>query len=389
MILEIEDKDLEEIINIRHDIHAHPEISGKEIRTTELIKDFAKSLDHIEEVSIPIASGAVFRLKSDKGGKTIAIRSDIDAISQQEDLDIPYKSKCPGIMHACGHDLHISILMACMNILSKNRDRLRGDVVFVFQNSEETTKGAKELIDKGLFDKVNIDYFLGYHNWPLVDAGKVIVKKGALMAAKTNFIIEVIGRGGHGSDPHLNIDPIVCAGHIITGLQTVISRNTDPKAPILLSINSIRGGSEDNLLVDTCKMTATIRSLDKKNFAIARQRAKELIRNIAKAFSCEVKITYTDDIDLVYNSEDMYELARGFAEEIVGRDKLVDIEATMASEDFSLYMQRVPSFMYWFGSSGDGFSKNPLHTKKFYASDKAIKSSAQVLVNAVLGLQGK
>lgn len=384
MTLRIDEKDLEEIIKIRHDLHQNPELSGKEYRTTDIIRNFVRESPKVEILDFPIETGLVFKLKTGKAGKVIGLRSDIDAIRQTEETDLSYKSKIEGIMHACGHDFHMASLLGAYKILEKNIDKLKGDVLFVFQRSEETTKGAKELVDLGLFEKEKIDMFFGFHNWPMVNSGKIILKKGGLMAGKSNFVLEIIGRGGHGSNPHLNIDPIVCASNIVMSLQTVISRNMDPQSATLLSINSIKGGSEDNLVVDSVRMTATIRSLDEKSFKRAIERMEAMVKEISAAYECKYKISYTDMIPLVYNSDTMYELAEKVASDLLGKENIVKTAPTMASEDFAFFMEKVPSFMYWFGSGEEGREKNPLHTKNFYASDKGIKTAAETLANSVL-----
>lgn len=201
MTLKVGQEDLEDIIKIRHDIHQNPEASNEEYRTTKVIKSYLEGLENIEIIDFPIKTGLVARLNTKKSGKTIAVRADIDALKQVEETDISYKSQKNGLMHACGHDLHTAILLALAKLASKNIDKLNGDVIFIFQRAEEITKGAKELIDKGLFDKINIDMALGFHNWPEEDYGKVIIKKGPLMAGKINFTIKVRGKGQHGSMP--------------------------------------------------------------------------------------------------------------------------------------------------------------------------------------------
>lgn len=387
MTLRIDEKDLEEIISTRHDFHQYPEISGEEYRTTGILKNFIKDYEDVEIIDLPLKTGLVFKIKTGKVEKCVGLRSDIDAIRQNEENNLSYKSLKAGLMHACGHDFHMASLLGAFKILYKNRKDLKGDVIFVFQNSEETTKGAKELVDLGLFDKEKIAYFFGLHNWPLVDFGKVILKKGPLMSTKTNFKIEIIGKGGHGSNPHLNIDPIVCASNIVMSLQTIISRNMNPQRSNLLSINSINGGSKDNLVVDSVTMTATIRSLDQRSFDRAIARMETMVGQIAGAYECSYRIDYTDRIPMVYNTDFMYDLAKKTAVEVVGESNIENTEATMASEDFAFFMEKVPSFMYWFGSGESGIEKNPLHSKKFFASDKGIKTAAETLANSVINAQ--
>lgn len=386
-MLEISEESLGEIIKIRHDIHRHPEISEKEFRTTKIIREFLEKIDEIEIIDFPIETGLIARIKSGKNGEVIGIRADIDALLQKEETDVSYKSEIDKVMHACGHDYHTSVVLAIAKLLSENKEKLKGDVVFIFQRAEEITTGAKEYIDKGLFEKVKIDKVLGLHNWPEIDYGKAIIKNGALMSTKVNFKIEIIGKGQHGSMPHLNIDPIVCASNIVMALQTIISRNTNPFDSTVLSVNSINGGSENNLVVDRTHLSATIRSLSEKSLEKSVKRMEEIVKNIAEAYECKYEIKYTEKIPLVYNPKEMYEKVLKSAEKILGEENIIKEGQTMASEDFAFYMKKVPGFFYWFGSGEENHKKEALHSKNFYCSDKAIKPAVEVIANAVLDLQ--
>lgn len=387
MSFSLSDDILEKIIEIRHDIHMNPEVSGKEVRTTGIIRKYLEKLDNIEIIDFPIETGLIARLNTGKKGTVVGIRADIDALPQREETDVSYKSKIENVMHACGHDYHTSVLLAIATVLSQHRDELYGDVVFIFQRSEEITRGAKEYIDKGLFKKVKIDRVIGLHNWPEVDFGKAIIKKGSLMSSKVNFKIDIIGKGQHGSMPHLNIDPIVCASNIVMALQTIISRNTNPFDNAVLSVNSISGGSEDNLVVDKTHLSATIRSLSESNLEKSIKRMEAIVENIATAYECKYKITYTEKIPSVYNGEEMYEKVLKSAEKILGKENIITEGHTMASEDFAFYMKEVPGFFYWFGSGEEGHAKEALHSKNFYCSDKAIRPAVEVMATCVLDLQ--
>ena len=379
MSFSLSDDILEKIIEIRHDIHMNPEVSGKEVRTTGIIRKYLEKLDNIEIIDFPIETGLIARLNTGKKGTVVGIRADIDALPQKEETDVSYKSKIENVMHACGHDYHTSVLLAIATVLSQHRDELYGDVVFIFQRSEEITRGAKEYIDKGLFKKVKIDRVIGLHNWPEVDFGKAIIKKGSLMSSKVNFKIDIFGKGQHGSMPHLNIDPIVCASNIVMALQTIISRNTNPFDNAVLSVNSISGGSEDNLVVDKTHLSATIRSLSESNLEKSIKRMEAIVENIATAYECKYKITYTEKIPSVYNGEEMYEKVLKSAEKILGKENIITEGHTMASEDFAFYMKEVPGFFYWFGSGEEGHAKEALHSKNFYCSDKAIRTAVEVM----------
>ena len=207
------------------------------------------------------------------------------------------------------------------------------------------------------------------------------------MSTKVNFKIEIIGKGQHGSMPHLNIDPIVCASNIVMALQTIISRNTNPFDSTVLSVNSINGGSENNLVVDRTHLSATIRSLSEKSLEKSVKRMEEIVKNMASAYECKYEIKYTEKIPLVYNPEKMYEKVLKSAEKILGEENIIKEGQTMASEDFAFYMKKVPGFFYWFGSGEENHKKEALHSKNFYCSDKAIKPAVEVMANAVLDLQ--
>lgn len=375
------------IVEFRHYMHEYPELSNAEVETTKHIKEFLATVPGVEILPLPVKTGIVAMIKGNQSGKTIGLRCDIDAIAQTELYECPYKSKVAGVMHACGHDIHTASLLGATLLLSRLRDKMMGNVVLLFQKAEETTSGAKEMIEAGFLDITQPDMFFGLHNWPTVPAGKVICKQGALMAAKTNFKVKIIGHGGHGSMPHLNIDPIVCSAAVIMSLQTVLSRNINPLDAVVFSINSINGGSVDNLVVDDTSMTATIRSLSESGMQRAKERMEKIVYDTCKAYECKAEITYIDDIPLTYNAEAMYDLAYKAAERVVGAENIVTIEPTLASEDFAFIMEQIPSFMYWFGSAIEGESIEALHQPYYHASDETIRTAAEVLANAVLTAQ--
>ena len=303
------------IIDFRHDMHMYPELSHRELRTSGNIKSFLSSLEGIEILELPKeTTGVVARLVGGKPGCEIGLRADIDAICQTEDNDLPWKSREAGIMHACGHDFHTAGLLGAAMILSRNRDEVPGTVDFLFQEAEETTDGARKMIDSGLFEVIHPAAFFGEHNRPEVPVGKVVCKNGALMAAKTNFVIRIFGRGGHGSMPHLCVDPIVASAAIIQSLQTIVSRNTDPLESVVLSVGSIHGGSIENLVVDKVEMTASIRALSVEARERAVRRMETVVRSTAEAYECRAEIEYREILPLTFNGEKMYKIAVRAAE---------------------------------------------------------------------------
>ena len=371
------------IIEFRHDMHMYPELSHREFRTTDSIKAFLASLEGIEILELPKkTTGVVARIKGGKPGPEIGLRADIDAICQTEDNDLPWKSRESGIMHACGHDFHTAGLLGAAMILTRIREEVPGTVDFLFQEAEETTDGAREMIDAGLFEVIHPEAFFGEHNRPEVPAGKVVCKNGALMAAKTNFVIRVIGRGGHGSMPHLCVDPIVASAAIIQSLQTIVSRNTDPLESVVLSVGSIHGGSIENLVVDKVEMTASIRALSIEARERAVSRMETVVRKTAEAYECRAEIEYREILPLTFNSEEMYKAAVRAAEMAVGSANVIDVPPTLASEDFSIFMEKVPSFFYWIGSGTFGETSYAWHQSRFKADDAGIRVAAEVMAAA-------
>ena len=293
----------------RHDLHRNPELSGKEYRTTEKIREFLSTLPGCSIISLPVKTGIVARIPGN--GDEIMLRADIDALPQTEETPIPWKSSVPGVMHACGHDLHTAALCGAALLLSRLKQEGEDlpTVDLVFQPYEEGTRGAGMMIEAGLFDHIHPKVCFGMHNWPSIEIGKVACIEGAVMSAKRNFDIIVYGAGGHGSMPHLNIDPIVCAAAMIQSLQTVVSRNVNPVDAAILSINMIEGGSPANLVVDKVLMKATVRSLSEETLDRMINRVETIVENTAAAYACRSEIIWNEHIPAVWNSPEMTEEA--------------------------------------------------------------------------------
>ncbi len=368
------------ILDFKRDMHMHPELSHKEIRTTEKIKEFLAGVPSCRILPLPLETGVLAVIDGNGEGPEIMLRADIDALPQTEQFESPWKSEAPGVMHACGHDFHTAALLGAALILNRAKEQgeLDGRVDLVFQPAEEDTSGAKQLIDAGLFEQIHPDFCFGLHNWPSVQTGKIVCREGALMAAKRNFEIRIYGRGGHGSMPHLNVDPIVCAAAVVQSLQTVVSRNTDPLESAVLSVNLISGGSPDNLVVDRIMMRGTVRSLSDKVLERAIDRCGTIVEKTAGAYECRSEILWDDRIPAVFNSPEMTCLARQCAG--LTDFEITDAPPSLASEDFAFYRSFAPSFFYWVGSTAeDAPAVEELHRPRFHTDDRALAGAAQLL----------
>lgn len=377
-------EELYHIQEIKNKIHEKPELSNQEYETTRFIKHELEKLDGIEFIALPIKTGIVARIKGKMPGKTIALRADIDGIAQNEEAEVTIKSQVPGVMHACGHDFHTACLLGAALVLSRLRRNLCGDIILIFQPAEETTTGAQMLIEAGLLKKIHIDAIFGMHNRPEIPVGQVVVKEGSLMAAKSNFRIIVHGVGGHGSMPHKCEDPIICAAALIEGIQTIVSRNTDPFEPIVISIGSIHGGSTENLIVDKVEMTGSMRVLSEQVRQNAMKRLLNLVRGIAQTYGCTSELIIEETLPPVENNKPMIEIARKAAINTVGIDQIVTSQPSMASEDFSIFMEKIPGFFYWIGSGKTNETCYAWHNSKFSTNDEALETGANLLVQAVI-----
>lgn len=378
-------EDIRMLTRFRHDLHQHPELSRKEFRTTHKIREFLSALPGCRIISLPVETGVVAQISGGQGCGEIMLRADIDALPQTEQVEIPWKSTVPGVMHACGHDLHTTALCGAALMLARMKQEGQDlpTVDLVFQPAEEGTTGARMLIDAGLFDRIHPDACYGMHNWPSVEVGRVVCREGALMSAKRNFDIIVHGAGGHGSMPHLNVDPIVCAAAMISSLQTVVSRNINPLEAGILSINMIEGGSPANLVVDQVCMKATVRSLSEAVLDRMIERVKEIVDHTAQAYECHSELIWKERIPAVLNTPEMTQKAVRFAER--SGSILTDAVPSLASEDFALYREYVPSFFFWIGSRAAGADIHELHTPRFFADDSAIPHAAQLYASCAVG----
>ncbi len=384
MDIRLTDKEYGESLELRRDLHMHPELSNEEFRTTEKLKEKLSVLPGVRILPLDIKTGLVARIEGDGSGKEIMLRADIDALPQTEEYDSPWKSVNEGVMHACGHDVHTAALFGTALALSRiyEAGELKNTVDLVFQPAEEGTTGARKLIDAGLFELIHPSLCFGFHNWPSVPTGQIVCREGAIMAAKRNFEIRIFGSGGHGSMPHLNVDPIVCAAAVIQSLQTVISRNASPLEQAVLSVNRIEGGSPVNLVVDRVMMRATIRSLSEDTLERLIKRVETIVKETSAAYLCRSEIIWEEMVPTVYNTAEMTEIARDIASKT--GCAIIDLSPTLASEDFACYRKFVPSFYFWVGSAKEGEKVEELHRPGFHADDMTIRHGGDLFVAAAM-----
>ncbi|MBI1775916.1 MAG: amidohydrolase [Proteobacteria bacterium] len=343
-----------DLVAIRHDIHAHPEIAFEENRTSDIVA--ARLKEYGCEVHRGLAkTGVVGTLRTSNSPRSIGLRADMDALPIQEKNSFAHASTHAGKMHACGHDGHTTMLLGAARYLAETRN-FDGTVHFIFQPAEEGQGGGRVMVEEGLFQKFPCDKVFAMHNLPGLPVGTMAVKAGPLLAASDSWHITVKGRGGHGAMPHQGIDPFVVAAHIVLALQTIGSRNVDPLDSFVVSVGYMKGGDTHNVIPDEVEIGGTARALVPEVQDLIEKRMGEIARNTAAAFGATVDHKYMRRYPPTINNADEVAFAAKVAEEVCGKGKLErNIRPLMAGEDFSFMLQQVPGAMFWLGNgAGEG-----------------------------------
>ena len=370
----------EEIYSIRRHFHKYPELSFKEFNTAETISEYLDKLGISHKKGVG-KTGVVGEINFGPG-PTIALRADMDALPIQEENNLNYKSLNDGVMHACGHDGHMAILLGAANALSKNSKLKKGTVRFIFQPAEEGLGGAKYMIEDGCLDKV--DEIYGLHLWNYQLYGEVGIKNGPVMASADLFDIEVSGKGGHGATPQGTVDAIVVASNLVTMLQTIVSRNTNPLESTVLSIGKIKGGHNFNIISDKVHMSGTTRAYTEENRTMIKQRMKEVIEGVSKSFGADIKLNYKDGYPPTVNHSSQVEKVLEAAKSIVASGAK-NPYLSMGGEDFSYYLQNKPGCFFFVGSAPNEneILSTPHHCSHFNIDERALLIGASVYVNLI------
>lgn len=366
----------DEMIQIRRHIHQHPELSMQEYQTTELIMDTLKNTS-IALTKLPDDTGVIGVLRGGHDGRTLGLRADIDALPINEQTGLSFTSKREGIMHACGHDLHTTVLLGTALVLDRIKDTLSGNIKFIFQPGEEIMQGAKLIIEEGVLEKEpKVDEIICLHTWPLVDSGKIGVRKGPIMAAADTFEIIIEGSGGHAAHPHLSIDPIPVAGQIIGAFQTIISRRTSPLDSAVVTLGQIHGGNTNNTIAKNVTISGTIRSLSHELRKSIKKEIKEISENIGKAFNTGITVTFFPGSPPVINNDKLVDIMSEAVKENLGDNNLVYLrEPSLGGEDFSFYLQERDGMLFRIGTRNENeASQRSLHNPGIIFDEDAIST---------------
>ncbi len=355
----------------RRDIHAHPELGFEEHRTAKYVAEHLETFG-CDEVATGIGRTgvvAVIRGRTDKSNKVIGLRCDMDALPILEATGLAYASTNEGVMHACGHDGHTTMLLGAAKYLTETRN-FDGTAVLIFQPAEEGRGGGREMVNEGMLDRFGVQQVYGMHNKPGMAPGSFAIRPGPLLAAADRIYITVGGTGTHAAYPHLGRDPIVAASHIVIALQSIIARNVDPLESAVITIGRFRGGDAGNVIPESVKLVGTARTFSTKIQDIVEARTIETVEATARALGCEAEVTYKRDYPVTTNADHETSIAADVARAITGGDIDTNIPPSMGAEDFSFMLNERPGAMIWIGN---GDSAN-LHNPAYNFNDDVIPS---------------
>ncbi|CAI0920022.1 Uncharacterized hydrolase YxeP [Serratia entomophila] len=375
MIDKVIDGYLSQLTAIRHDIHQHPELGFEEFRTSDLVADYLNSWGY--EVHRGLAgTGVVGTLRVGDGAKRLGLRADMDALPMAENNGKPWSSCVANRMHGCGHDGHTTMLLGAARYLAQTRN-FNGTLHLIFQPAEETLEGGARMVQEGLFEHFPCDAIFAMHNMPGLPAGEFFFQHGPFMASSDQLVVTVQGRGGHGAMPHLAVDPVLVASHITVALQSIVSRNTDPLAAVVITVGSIKAGEAANVIPDSAEMKLSVRSLEPEGRTALLARIPALIETLAASFGASARVEHVNGAPALINDEAMTRFAHRVAEQQFGAARAhYGAKPLMGSEDFTFMLEENPQGCYLLIGNGDGEGSCMVHNPGYDFNDQCLAAGS-------------
>ncbi|MBV8117032.1 MAG: amidohydrolase [Candidatus Eremiobacteraeota bacterium] len=373
----------DDVVLIRRDLHMHPETAFTEHRTASIVAARLRRLGYDVHEGIG-KTGVVGVLSGAQSGRTFMLRADMDALPITEETTHSYRSQIDGVMHACGHDAHVAILLGAASLIAQRRDELAGTVCLVFQPAEEGAGGAKVMLDDGLFERFAVERAYGLHVSSKYPTGELGFRAGPMYASSDSIEIDVLGVGGHGSAPHDAVDPIAAAATFITSVQQVVSRQIDPLEPAVVTIGAIAGGTIHNVIPRTCRMLGTVRAFSEEVRETMADRIERVLRAACDAAGATYAFSYFDRYPVTANDTEQTKYVRNLAHSTFGDARVVDATKLMGAEDFSFFAQRVPACFYTLGCSGNPQTSHPHHSTLFDLDEACLPTGVAMMTALAL-----
>jgi len=384
-VRELVQRSKEQVIGFRRDLHRIPETGFKEVKTSAYVTERLEKLNL--DVQTGIAThGVVGLLRSGKPGPTLMIRADMDALPIAEETGLAFASTHPGCMHACGHDSHMAMALGAASVLSALKNHFTGNVKFVFQPAEEGPGGAQPMIAAGVMKNPAVDYCLGCHLWAERPEGVIGIRPGAFMAAMDRFDIKIVGRGGHGAQPHLCVDALEVGTQVVAALQRIVSRHIDPIEPVVVTVGSFHAGTAFNITPAEAVMSGTTRTFNDEIWKSWRTRIDRVVRGVCESMGAGYELNFSWGYPPTVNDASMSEVVRRCAVQVVGTDRVVVPDLTMGGEDMSFFLQQAPGCYYCIGVGREGAA--PLHNPKFDFNENLMLLGVETHCRVALDLLG-
>lgn len=374
----------EELVETRRQFHQIPELGFEEHKTSALVAEKLRALG-LEPRTGVARTGVVALIEGAYPGLTLLMRADMDGLPIEERTGLPYRSTHPDRMHACGHDTHMSMLLAASRLLLEQRDQLHGNVKLVFHPAEEGIGGAEPMIEEGVLENPRVDAAIGCHIWNGMPTGQLGVREGPIMASTDRLSISIEGSGGHGAMPHMTADAIVAAAHVVTALQTVVSRRTSPLEPAVVTIGTINGGYKANIIADRVEMTGTVRTFNEDLWQRMPGLIEQVVTGTCAALGVHGTVEYTRGYPTTVNDARMTGLVREAAVAVLGEEHVVYPDLSTGGEDMSFFLQAVPGCFFFVGSQNQAKGAfHPHHHAEFEVDEDAMTTGVKVLAASAL-----
>jgi amidohydrolase len=382
-LLEVPAPVIRDVVELRRDFHAHPELGFEEVRTAKIVAERLKALGY--EVRTGLGqTGVIGILRTTRPGKTVLLRADMDCLPIDERSGVEFASTWPGKMHACGHDGHTAILLGAAQMIMERRDLVHGTIVLCFQPAEEGKGGARAMIEDGVLDDPHVDRVYGLHLSSLYPTGQVLVRPGPVMASSDSIEVTIRGRGGHGAAPHQTVDPVVTSAYFIAQLQSIVSRNVDPIEPAVVTIGAIHGGTIHNVIPDSVAMLGTVRAYSEAERAEMKPRIERVLAGCCAGHGAAYDYQYVQRYPVTVNDATEAAYVHALATRTVGAQRMGQLDQTMGAEDFSFMLQRRPGCFFFLGSQSDERTAVAHHNARFAIDEASLPTGVQMMVALAL-----
>ncbi|WP_231573123.1 M20 metallopeptidase family protein [Priestia filamentosa] len=371
-------------VMLREKFHQHPELGFEEYKTSQVIEEYLRNLGLDVEAGIA-QTGVIGTLQGGKEGPIVAFRADMDALPIQERTNVPFASQIPNVMHACGHDMHMAMLLAAAKALSEHREEIYGTIKFIFQPAEEMKGGGKRIVEAGALETPDVDYAFGFHVWPELPMGTYGFRDGTLMASMDTFEVTLKGKQGHGAAPHQGVDALIGAAHVVTALQSIVSREVNPLDSVVITIGKIEAGAGYNIIPDQAVFKGTVRTINSQTRLEVEKSIERIVKGISASLRMKADVRYERSYPITKNTPHINKYISLLAQGLYGEKSVHWLEhPSMASEDFAFYLEKVPGAFVFLGVKDEELGAEKLHSEYFLPKHEAMIEGISLFIS--LGL---